>query len=314
MSDLVRSGGSSRGGGSRTRILLIRQPARSVRPGDAPDPLPVRLAIGVIAGLGAIVFAWVIGTLGTRLGFAPLVHLPGLDVGLADGLIATAWIVMSVPATIIRTGIEHPLLMMVCYALIAVPAGSLAGARAVTPGGPRPHILTTVFAHTVAIGCALQAGAIVWWVASSFRTGLISPMPFDAAAISDWLTSLQVAAGLDLLAFLIAGLWVVLILRVAIPAWLRALCASAAFAALLIVTIAMSMSNATVALAQSPRTTLSAGGNGGTTNLLIGHVADRPAVMARAGEAVTIELLSESAPDHSSITGRQSIIEFCASE
>lgn len=312
MGDLVRSSASKGGDGARTRIFLVRQPARSVGPGETPGLLPLRLTIGVIVGVGAIVIGWLIGTLGTRMGFAPLVHLPGLELTISDGLVAAVWIVMSLPATIIRTGIEHPLLMMLCYALIAVPAGSLAGARTATPGGPKPHVLSTVFAYSVAVACALQACLLIWWVTSSFRIELIAPLPFDGGEIAGWFTSMRVAAGFDVLAFIIAGLWVVLIMRVAIPLWLRSLCAPAAIIALVVVTIAMSITNATVAQVQAPRTVLMGRDEAASSRLWIGQVDGQMAVMSRAGDEVVIEV--EPPSTALGITGQQSIIDFVTAD
>jgi hypothetical protein len=306
MSDLVRGTGSGGGDGARTRIFLVRQPARSVRPEDAPNPLPVRLAIGVIVGVGTIILSWLIGVIGIRLGFAPLIHLPGIDVSLTEGLATTVLIVMAVPATIIRTGIEHPLLMMLCYALIALPGGCLAGVRSSTPGGPKPHPLSTVFAYTVAVTSAVQACLLVWWVVSPFRSGLIAPLPFQATEVAAWLTSMRVVAGLDVLAVTIAALWVVLIMRVAIPLWLRSLCVPAAFVALAFVTVSMSITAATVAQAQTPRTMIE--DSGGSAQLMIGAFAAQYAVMSRSGDEIVIEL--QSSPPSSRVVGRQSIVEF----
>lgn len=311
MSDLIRSSGAGTGDGSRPRIFLVRQNARSVRPGDARSPLPVRLAIGVIVGAGTIILAWLIGTIGLRLGFAPLIHVPGLDVSVVDGLTATVLIAMSVPATIIRTGVEHPMLMMLCYALIALPAGCLAGARTATPGGPRPHPLSIIFAYTVAVLSAAQACALVWWAVSSFRTALISPLPVHTVEVAEWFTSIRAAAGLDMLACIIAALWVVLIMRVAIPLWLRALCAPAALIALVVVSIAMSMTNTTVSQMQAPRMITGHEMNEGGS-LIIGRVDGQRVVLSRAGEELVIEL--HAPPAASRITGRESILTFTASD
>jgi hypothetical protein len=309
MSDLVRSSASNEGGdGVRTRVFLVRQPPRSVRLSDAPNPLPVRLAIGVIVGIGTIVVAWLMGTLGMRLGFAPLVHLPGLDLTIVDGLAAAVGLLISVPGTIIRTGIEHPLLMMLCYALIALPAGSLAGVRAATPGGPKPHVLSTVFAYGVAIVCMLQSVLLIWWVVSSFRAELISPLPLDAGEVAAWFTSIRVAAGLDVLAFTIAALWVVLIMRVAIPLWLRALCAPAAFIAMIVMMVALSITNVTAAQVQAPRSVMLDRSEGESPRLLIGPVDGHMVVLSQAGGEIVIEL--ESPPPAVRVTGQHSIIRF----
>ena len=57
----------------------------------------------------------------------------------------------------------------------------------------------------------------------------------------------QTVSGLDVLAVIIASLWVVVVMRLTVPMWLRGLCASIAFFGLVVVTVAMSMSNAAAA-------------------------------------------------------------------
>ena len=125
-------------GSSRPKVVLVRQPAHSVRPQDAPDRTPLRLAIGVIAAFGGLVVIWAAGHVGFRLGFAPLVRVPDLSLGAMGGLATGTLSLLAMPGTVITAGVEKPELMMLAFALIALPAAGIAAARRRTPGGPRP--------------------------------------------------------------------------------------------------------------------------------------------------------------------------------
>src|SRR5688572_26732260 len=71
---------------SKTKILLVRQPVKSVRRSDEPDRTPVRLAIGVITAIGVVGVVWLMGYLGWRLGFAPIMRVPDLRIEGSGGI------------------------------------------------------------------------------------------------------------------------------------------------------------------------------------------------------------------------------------
>ncbi len=96
MKPLVRSTRPS--GSSRTRVLLVRQPVKSVRRSDEPDRSSFRLAIGVIVAVGVVAVVWLMGYVGYRLGFAPLVRVPEL-LGEPGGGLATGTLMVARRAT-----------------------------------------------------------------------------------------------------------------------------------------------------------------------------------------------------------------------
>lgn len=225
---------------------------KSVRRSDEADRAPMRLAIGVIAAIGTAAAVWLIGHLGFRLGFAPLVDVPQL-LGRPGGGLATGTIMLiSIPRVIILAGMAEPGWLMLAFVLIAVPAAGISASKPRVPGGPRQSPVAIVFSYAGAIGAALNALAVIWWTASAARNSRISELPLDPGRAVEWLTRLQSVAGLDVLAVVASALWVVLVMRLAIPLWLRAITASASFFTLVVVTVAMSMSNGATALVQTP--------------------------------------------------------------
>jgi len=238
---------------AKTKILLVRQPVKSVRKSDEPDRAALKLAIGVIAALGVIGAVWFIGFLGHQLGFARLMRVPELSLDVGGGLVVGALVLISLPQVIIQAGIAQPMWLMVGFVLIAIPAASLGAVKPLQPGGPKvkPAIVAISFAG--AIFGMINAIALIWWTVSPIRRALIEELPFDFADVNGWLDNLRLAAGMDALATVAAALWVVMAMKLAIPAWMRGLSASACFFALVVVTVAMAMSNATVSQVNTGR-------------------------------------------------------------
>ena len=235
-------------------MLLVRQPIRSVGSAHDASPLPVQLALGVIISLGVLLALWLLGYLGYHLGYARLMGVSALDLPAGGGLIAAASALIAVPMTIIRFGMSHPLWLMLGFVAIAVPAGSLAAVRPASPGGPRPHVLTVTFSYAGAIAAGVYALALLWWIASPARGQLLAPLPASPAKLAAWLSYLRMAAGLDVLGLIAISLWVVLVMRLTVPRWLRGLIAGICFSVLAMAFTATAVSNVTVSQATSERT------------------------------------------------------------
>jgi len=139
------------------------------------------------------------------------------------------------------------------FVLIAIPAASLGAVKPLQPGGPKvkPAIVAISFAGAI-LGM-INAVALLWWTVSPLRLELIRELPFDFTDLDLWLDNLRLAAGMDALATVAAALWVVMAMKLAIPRWMRGLSASACFFALVVVTVAMAMSNATVSQVHAGR-------------------------------------------------------------
>jgi hypothetical protein len=291
-------------------MLVVRRPVKVVGREHEQDPLPLRLAIGVLVALGVAAVVWLIGYVGFRLGFAPLVRVPHLagrpEAGLATGVMA----LIRVPSVILEAGLARTELMMLSFVLIAIPAGGLAAARPVAPGGPRPSSPALVFSIAGAAAAALVSMAMIWWTASSFRNDMLRELPFIAAQHEQWLRDLRIVAGLDVLALVASSVWAVLVMRLAIPRWLRAIVGAASFLALAVVFVATSVSNASHARMNAPRSVFFAGDGSLDTRLLIGSTEHQVATLHVADNGVTVELIDT--PAGMTVIGRQSIAEFLA--
>jgi hypothetical protein len=292
----------------RTKVLLVRPAAgiKSVRRSDEPDRTALRLAIGVIVALGVVAAVWLMGYLGYRLGFAPLVDVPHLEIDLGSGLVTGTIMLISIPHLIILAGVEKPAWLILGFVLIAIPAAGLAAAKPRAPGGPRPSSAALVFSYAGGVLAAVNALILTWWTASGIRLASFEGLPFHPADAEAWLTSLRTVAGLDAVGVIASAVWVVLVMRLAIPVWLRALSASASFFALVVVTVAVSASSAAVAQLQVPRSEVFLDDGSVHTRLLLGFTPRQVATLRIDEGGAVVELHDRSMM--MTVIGRRSIV------
>src|SRR5262245_59810174 len=114
----VRAGASA----SKTKILLVRQPVKSVRKSDEADLTMLKLTIGVLVGCGIVGAIWLLGYVGFRLGFSHLVREPDQLIEGSGGLTTGIMMLISAPRVILEAGIAEPMWLMLGFMLIAIPA------------------------------------------------------------------------------------------------------------------------------------------------------------------------------------------------
>ena len=290
-------------------MVVVRQPVKSVLDADRADPLPVRLAIGVISAIGVIAVVWLLGYLGYRLGFAKLVNVPELVGHPGNGFLTGVLMLIGVPGVILEAGIEQPMWLMAGFALIALPAAGLSSARSYPRGGPRIPKPVQVIAYTGAVFAGLNAIALLWWTISSFRLGLVQGLPSEPAGGAQWLANLEIVAGLDVLAVIVAALWVVLSLRLPVAVWAKSLAATVSMFALVVVAVAMSITNASVAQATMPRSLCMLGDETGGLRLLMGTTPQHTVTLVIYDDSETFMELRNH-PDAILVRGRQSLASF----
>jgi hypothetical protein len=197
---------------------------------------------------------------------------------------------------------------MVGFVLIAIPAAGISAARPHTPGGPRPTKAALVFSYTGAIAAAINALVVIWWAASATRKGPLDQLRVDPRETAQWLADLTAVAGIDVLAVIASATWVVLVTLLAIPLWLRVLASLTAFFALIVVTVAMSMSNAAVTELQKPRSEVFLDDGSVNTRLLLGATPGRLATLRMDMGVAIVEL--QDSTGTMTVIGRQSIISM----
>ncbi len=298
-----------RTGTPRTKVLLVRQAVKSVRQRDEPDRTAFRLTLGVIVAVGILGGVWLMGHLGFRLGFAPAIRLPELLGEPGEGLATGTLMLISVPRVILLAGIAEPAWLMVGFALIAIPAAAISAAKMPAPGGPRLSPAAVTFSYIGAIAAGLNAVAMIWWAASQMRNDKVGELPIALGSAVQWLENLQTVAAFDVLATIAAALWAVLVLRLAIPGWLKAIAASASFFTLAVLAVAMSMSNAAVAQIEADRSLVFVEDGTLDEQLLLGFTRGHAALLRiTPNNAVEMQLVDRDVK--LTVFGRQSLIDL----
>ena len=298
-----------RTGTARTKVILVRQAVKSVRRRDEPDPTMFRLTIGVIVAVGILAGVWLMGHLGFRLGFAPAIRLPELLGGPGEGLATGTLMLISVPRVIILAGVAEPSWLIVGFALIAIPAAAISAAKMPAPGGPRLSTAAVTFSYVGAIAAGMNAVAMIWWAASQMRNDKIGELPIALGSAVQWLENLQTVAAFDVLVTIAAALWAVLVLRLAIPRWLKAITASVSFFTLAVLAVAMSMSNAAVAQIEADRSLVFVDDGSLDEQLLLGFTRGHAALLRITPDsAVEMQLVERDVK--LTVFGRQSLIDL----
>jgi hypothetical protein len=294
---------------SGSRVYVVRQPSAPIQRSNVSEHLPIRLAIGVITALGVVLLVWLMGHLGDRLGFARIIDVPQLRGDGGQGLTTGTSLLIRIPHTVLQAGLAQPMLLMLGFAMIAIPAAGLSAARPGTPGGPRPTMLNVVFSTAGAVTTGLNAILMTWWTVSPMRDNLVRTLPFSPADAAQWHWDLQTAAGLDMLAVIASALWVVLCFRLAIPLWLKALACSISFFALVVVTVALSLSSAAAAQLAAPRSVcLLEDQQTAGWNVLLGSTEHQVAILRLEDGHTVVQLLPQDTP--MTVHGSKSIVDF----
>jgi len=273
---------------------------------------PLRLAFGLTVTVGVVAVVWLMGFLGLSVGFAPLLGLPLLEWGPGVGLVTGMHMLAAVPRVIIQAGVGAPTWLIIGFMLVAFPAAGITAAGPHPTGGSLHPSIAMVFSWAGAAGAALNAAAITWWTASQTRGDMIEGLPAHADQTESWLDNLQTAAGLDVVAVIASVLWVVLVMRLAIPAWLRALAASAGFVGLVVAAVAMSMSNGAATEFQKARSVVTFHDGPSEARLLVGFTPNHAVTLHLAHGAARIEL--HDATTTMIVVGNRSIAEMMEQE
>ncbi len=292
----------------KTKILLVRQPVKSVRKSDEPDRAMFKLMLGVIITLGVFLVLWMMGFLGYRLGFASMVRSPELVLHPVDALAAGALMLISIPFGILQAGIEEPMSLMIGFVLISIPAASLGAIKPRSPGGPKlkPGVIALFYAGAIVGG--LNALGILWWMISPLRLDRMHDLPLDPSQVRLWLTNLQTVAGLDVLALVAAALWVVVVMRLAIPRWLRGLTASICFIAGVLMLVATSISNVAIAELTAGRSVCHAEDGREGEELILGFTPQYLATLRVENQQSLVDWRDKPTILH--VLNKQSIVEF----
>lgn len=322
------SGPQSAGPASPPSIFDPTEPdrtaARPARTRGDSDRLPVRLFLGTLVATGVVGACWILGAVGHGLGFAMAMRVPDLDTGGVRALSTGVMMLVDTPGFVLQAGIAQPFWLLAAFFLLSIPAAGLAAAEPRRPGAPPPNEVYAAIANLAAVGAMLTTAGLLWWTSSPVRQGLMRPMPLtDATDTAAWTDDVATAAGLDILAVVGLALWVVLVFRLPVAGWLRALSASVGCFGLVVVGVAMAISAATASQIQAQRSAIvtttsiddgidpAAEADADTrpvTALLLGRAGEREAILVPGADGLEVRL--RTPPSALRVVGRISIAEI----
>jgi len=292
---------------TRSAKVLLLPPAKSVRPEHQARPDRRAFYFAVTLALCVLGAMWVLGHLGFRLGYALIVRVPELTGSPGGDLSGGAMILLSIPASILRAGIDRPLGLLLAFAMIAIPAAGLAAARPHVPGAPRAHRTFVVLANVGGVIALLQSLTLIWWSSSSQRRSVLGPLPEVAADITSWLHGLQSVAGLDALAVTAAVLWTILAFRLPVPRWFRAIVLSWSFFSAVTALLALAYSAGASAHATAPRSVITPPETGSPA-LVLGSTAHHLALLQRNENGCEVILVAQFTA--AAVSSRESVAQF----
>lgn len=300
-------GGSHAGAGDR-RVLLLRERIRAVRDDTGPGAAALRLGLIAASVAGAVLGIWTLGYLGFRLGVAPILGATEILGEPGEGLATGALAVLRAPMAVLGAGLAQPGLLIAGFVMIAIPASLLPLARPMVRGGPRPSDVESRLSAAGAAAAIFFAALLVAWSASPLRRGWVGPMPATIADSAAWTAGIDAAAGIDLLAAVTAVLWAIVVLRFAIPTWLRWLSGAVVYFALMVVLISTATSNAVAAHVDLPRAVVRVEGEP-SESLLLGYTREHAVLLSvENGKPRSTLVVASRMP----IVGRRSLREALA--
>ncbi len=308
MTTLVRTN-QPRSDSSKTKVLVVRQPgSKPVGSNETTPETALRVSIGVVATVGVLITIWLIGHIGYSLGFAATMRVPGLSISPDAAFSSGVIVLLKTPRMVFELGLANPMWLMLGFILIAIPAGSLAAADPPRKGGPRPSQFAVVMSYIGASAGLLNAAALVGWVISPTRHAMIREIPLDPANAELWIVNLQSVAGIDALAMVCAAVWVVLIFRLSVPTWMKAIASSATIFTLALVLISFATSSGAASQLDAPRADCIVSDQPESRVLLIGQNSRQTVVLAVRNGQVLVELHGE--PQSYTSLGRLSVAQF----
>lgn len=223
---------------------------------DDPARTGVRLALTVAIALFSLIGILLLGIIGFRAGFASAVGLPTLTQTMGQAFTRGLAIPISLLEAIYTTGVRTPLLFTGALIMMLPPIAAIVVAKPRAPGMAPPKPEARI-AAAIGGGLIVLVDIIIAARAASTSSGILdAPFGKEAAECILWIESMESLAAKDLIALVVAILLAVLIFRLPIDRWARAIVGTIAIATCVIAAAATAASGGTVAGIDEPRSLL----------------------------------------------------------
>jgi hypothetical protein len=275
---------------------------RAVTSGDDPARDGVRL--GVVAFITITSFAGLLalGATAVHVGADAWLNAGSMDRTIGEYFVAGVRLPWAMLRALYASGVDDPLFFALSMALLIPPIAGLAAARPVRPGENRA---TTAMLNAARLGAALIVAAstgVAIRLANIARPTIAEIAPGD-----DWLDRVQGLAAADAVSMAFAILLAVLVFRLPVDRWVRALVGTVAIATAMAATVAAAASSGVAAEVAQPRPVVRSEVDGTTQErLLVGSTIDGSIVLLESGTPAMIVIQPRV---ELAVAGRRSIIE-----
>jgi hypothetical protein len=284
-----------------TRIM-VETAHRAVTSSDDPARDGVRL--GVIAFTTAVSFAGLLalGAIAGRVGADVWIGAGSLDRSMGETFVTGVRLPLAMLRALYASGVDDPLFFAFAMALLIPPIAALAAARPHRSGGPQsiPAVL-----NAARLGAALVIAAAIGVAVR--LANIARPTISDAIPSEPWLDRVQSLAAADAISMAFAILLAVLVFRLPVDRWVRALAGTIAISVAVASTVAAAASSGIADEVERPRPIISTeSGDASFGRLLLGTTADGGCVMlgSDGSNAITVESRGSWA-----VLGRESIAD-----
>ncbi len=290
--------------GASARISSSSRPSTSRRTAitSSDDPAREGVRLGVIAFITATSFVGLLalGAIAGRLGADPWIGAGSLDRTLSETFVTGVRLPLAMVRALYATGVDDPLFFAASMVLLIPPIAALVAARPVRAGEARA---TPAVINAARLGSAL---IIATSIGITIRLANVDRPPLLDAA-DGWLDLVQANAAADLISMALSILITVLVFRLPVDRWVRALAGTVTLATAIAASIAAAASGGIVDAAEQSRPLIeSPNSTDPPVRLVLGTDSRNDRVVLIAGARP--ELVFES-NEPARIVGRRSIAE-----
>lgn len=277
-----------------------------------PNQSAARLALVVAITAFSLVGILVLGIVGFRTGFAAAVGVPTLSQTLGEAFARGLAIPVALLQSVYTTGVRTPLLFTGALIIMLPPIAAIviATPRRTEQQPPRSEAR---IAAAIGGGLIVLADIIIAVrTAAASHNLLKAPFGENFAAFAPWIESMEALAATDLIALVVAVLLAVLVFRLPLDRWARAVVGTLTIGTCVIAAAATAASGGRVAGIDEPRSVIHA--NPGTS-LLLGTTDTRLDVLVGwdVVDSTKLNGVVIQLPKRTLVLGPKSLRQFVAS-
>ena len=289
---------------SSTRSTKTGVSRRAVTTADDPAREGVRLGVIAFTTFVSFVGLLALGAIAGHVGADVWIGAGPMTRSVGETFVIGVRLPLAMLRALYASGVDDPLFFASAMALLIPPIAALVAARPIRPGEPRP---TPAVLNAARLGAALVvAGAIAVGVrlANVARPTIADAMPGEA-----WLDRVNGLAASDAISMVFAILLAVLVFRLPVDRWVRALAGTIAIATAMAATVAAAASSGIAGEVERPHpmvrwSAINDADLDAAPRLLLGTTADGGCVLLDAAAPMRVVVEPRAALI---VTGRDSI-------